>query len=56
MWRPPVLALEQQHLLAHEGDLHVLGPIAMAARRDEVEQQGEQVQTTRPDRGASLRQ
>jgi hypothetical protein len=49
-----VLALEQQHLLAEEGDLQVLRAILMAARREEVEQQREQVQTTRPDHGASF--
>jgi hypothetical protein len=41
-------------LLAEEGEFQVRGPIVMAARREEVEELREQVQTAGPKHDASL--
>jgi hypothetical protein len=52
--RLPSVALEQGHLLPEEGDLQAVSPILVAARRNEVEQQGKELQTAGPIHGASL--
>jgi hypothetical protein len=41
--RAGLLALQEAELLPEQGDLQVLGPLAMAAGREQVEQEREEV-------------
>jgi hypothetical protein len=44
-----LLPLEQAELLPEQGDLQVLGPLGAAARREQLEQEREELRDERPD-------